>query len=276
MTYAAKVIADSIAQGVRLTTMEITFPRFILAEFNTHRQLSKNSASSRAIPVEKRVRAVWDAPFVFAAFGKNQKGMQAGASLGGWQAWLARMLWILASKFAVLIAWLFSKIEVHKQIANRVLEPFAWHTVIVTGTEWENFYALRRSSLAQPEICTIAEMMEEAQLASTPRQLKAGEWHLPYVFDEDRAMFAPANLVRLSAARCARVSYLTHDGRRDTRADFALAESLAQNRHMSPFEHPAFVDDTLQSDAFAGNFRAPWRQLRKTMAGEAVAPREKR
>lgn len=280
MSYAAKVIADSIADGVRLTTLEATMPRIVLAEFNTHRMFSRNSASSRAIPVEKRIQAVIDNPFVPESFGSNQRGMQAGSDLEGQQAADARETWMQARVEAVRAARALATLGVHKQLANRLIEPFAWTTVVVTATEWENYFNLRISSLAQPEIRLVSEAMKRAMDASTPEPLFIGDWHLPYIGEEEYAAgIDDASLAFISAARCARVSYLTQDGRRDTEADLKLAASLATNRHMSPFEHVAVARysadyETPGCGEFVGNFRAPWMQLRKTMAGEDVAPKE--
>ena len=302
MSYEAKVLADSIAQGVRLTTLQVTFPRIVLAEFNTHRMFSRNSASSRAIPVEKNIERILADPFIPAAFGANQKGMQSGEALSRADQEQAGEAWYDAMKQAVSHAKALSKIGVHKQWANRLLEPFAWHTVIVTATEWENFFALRCSPEAQPEIRTIAEMMREAMVASTPANLVPGEWHLPFIDDRDVSRNPPRegwerpydklsieNAVKLSVARCARVSYLTHDGKRDVEADIALYERLLKSGHMSPFEHAARVatrfrdtDDESADDIqfslglkndppyFVGNLHWPWIQHRKLISGEAV------
>jgi hypothetical protein len=280
MTYAAKVIADSIADDVRLTTMEVTFPRIVLAEFNTHRMFSRNSASSRAIPVEKRIQSVLDDPFVPESFGSNKKGMQAGSPLEGHQARKAHMCWLEARDKAVESAAMLAELGVHKQLANRLIEPFSWHTVVVTATEWENYFALRCSSLAQPEIRIVSEMMESAMDASKPRVLDVNGWHLPYVREEDYEDLQPLDhddlMPMVSAARCARVSYLTQNGVRDVREDLSLADRLSSARHMSPFEHPARVASAHVFDNldFVGNFRFPWIQLRKTIVGESVAPRE--
>lgn len=276
--YSAKVVADSISpSGVRLTTLEVVMPRFVLAEFNTHRVFSRNSASSRAIPVEKRIKAVRQSPFVPEAFAANKKGMQAGENLSTWRNTTARWLWLASAYLACLVAWGLAKVGVHKQWANRIIEPYCWHTVVVTATEWDNFFALRLSKDAQPEIRVTAELMQLAILASTPTRLKLGEWHLPYIFDEDREQYSVTTtkgdkslvwteLARISAARCARVSYLTHDGKRDTVADIKLAVRLQKSGHMSPFEHVAYAT---KSKGFEGNFRS-WKQFRKLLPGEAV------
>jgi len=294
--YQAKVICDSIASGVRLTTMEVTLPRIVLAEFNTHRMFSRNSASSRAIPVEKRIQAVLDNPFVPEAFASNKAGMQAGEDLDAETNAMARNEWFAARNHMVSSARFLAESGVHKQWANRLIEPFSWTTIVVTATEWDNFFNLRISKLAQPDIRRAAELMKEAMDASTPVELGAGDWHLPYVqIDELTAGLDWEYLARLSVARCARVSYLTHDGKRDHGKDLELHDRLLESRHMSPFEHVACVsvDDRLPrygaaimgedvvltetisfAPVFYGNFREPWLQYRKTIPNEAVAPKE--
>lgn len=269
MAYGARILKDSIsASGVRLITMEITFPRFVLAEFNTHRMLSRNSASSRAIPVEKRIAMVKEDPFVPAAFGRNQKGMQAGEALSGDEAEAARADWLDACDDAITHAQSLAKRGVHKQLANRLIEPFCWHTVIVSGTEWLNFFALRCHPMAQPEIRTIAEMMSDLVVHSRP-EVPTIDWHLPLTDDLDRLQadgFTTDEICRISVGRCARVSYLTHDGDRDPIADIQLADRLKASGHMSPFEH---VATPILGPGPVGNFWG-WMQYRKTIPGEAV------
>lgn len=285
MSYAAKVICDSISQGVRLTTVEATFPRIVLAEFNTHRVFSRNSASSRAIPVEKRIAAVRADPFVPEAFAANKKGMQAGDVLDRLDQEYAAAIWLRACDEALARAEALVDLGVHKQWANRLLEPFSWHTVVVTATEWENFFNLRISSLAQPEIYRVASLMKEAMAASTPRDCDAPgvlRYHLPYLQPDELELAAQGpeqtrDAMKVSAARCARVSYLTHDGVRDPSEDIRLHDRLLGARHMSPFEHVAYasiIARTATQNDFCGNFRHPWVQYRKMIHGEAVAPRE--
>jgi thymidylate synthase ThyX len=296
MAFDAKVLADSLSPaGHRLTTLEATFPRFVLAEFNTHRVFSRNSASSRAIPIAKQLRRVLEGPYVPIEFGSNQPGMQAGPPLEGAEReaaereWLRarddavrRVLGLVASPEEVADADLIEALErveratrersrpetwlnVHKQVANRLLEPFMWHTVIVTATEWDNFWNLRCHPDAQPEIRLVAERMRGAVEDSEPRELGADEWHLPLIRPEDREQVASIeDLVKVSAGRCARVSYLTHDGRRDLQADIDLHDRLLESGHMSPLEHPA---QPLPDDEWSGNFRG-WRSYRKEIAGE--------
>lgn len=260
MTYA-KVIKDSITlDGDRLTTFEVRFHRFVLAEFNTHRVLSRNSASSRAIPVQKQIDAVTADPAIPLAWPAEKKGMQGGEELESTDRTLARYRWRKALGSALESVHVLREIGLHKSVTNRLLEPFMWHTVIVTGTAWENFFAQRCSPLAQPEIRAVAELMKKEYEASSPTLLDLGEWHLPYVDDEtvaevvDRSGFIgtvdPASdypwdaLCKISAARCARVSYLTHDGKRDLDADMDLYDRLvtANPPHWSPLEHVATPD----------------------------------
>lgn len=267
--YEAAVLADSVSpDGVRLTTLIATMPRFVLAEFNTHRMFSRNSASSRAIPVRKRIEMIRDNPFIPLSFGKNKSGMQSTEELDGGAQIAARVEWLRALEMAVKSAEVLRDLGVHKQFANRILEPFAWHTVIVTATEWANYYALRISEYAQPEIRRVSEAMRDAMDQSNPFELYPGEWHLPLVgFDGDEEL-SEMEKVKVSCARCARVSYLTHDGKRDVDADLSLFDRLYNAGHMSPFEHAAIVG--YRQDGFIGNFRAPWIQYRKRLPGEAV------
>jgi thymidylate synthase ThyX len=282
MGFGAKVLADSLSPaGVRLTTLEVTMPRIVLAEFNTHRMFSRSSASSRAIPVPDRIAAVRRDPFIPAAFGKNQRGMQAATTLAEGETKEALSAWTSAMDTALFYAGRLAELEVHKQLANRLLEPFSWHTVIVTATEWQNFWGLRISPLAQPEIAEPARLMKLAMDASVPKPVPYGGWHLPLVPDleELQSFLSPEEVCKVSVARCARVSYLTHDGKRDVQADVKLFERLASNGHMSPLEHVATplgwegnvgseVAPGWETSAFSGNFRG-WKQLRKDYPHEA-------
>jgi hypothetical protein len=268
MAFSSKVILDSIStNGVRLTTMEVTFPRIILAEFNTHRTFSRNSASSRAIPVERRIASLEADPFIPESFGKNMKGMQAHEQLDDEASAKARATWINATNDAIRSAKYLAKLGVHKQLANRLIEPFCWHTVICTATDWSNFFALRTDADAQPEIRTIATMMRASYETSRPQFLMRGEWHTPYVTDKQQLRAAGhslSNVLSISAGRCARVSYLTHDGKRDPTADIELADMLRVKGHLSPFEHVACPLETKER---CGNLRG-WKQLRKFIINE--------
>jgi thymidylate synthase ThyX len=266
--YSARVLLDSVASnGVRLTTLEVTFPRFVLAEFNTHRSLSRNSASSRAVPTAKLIERVENDPVVPLEWGRNKAGMSASETLCAEEAEGALQEWLRARDDAVVHARRLLELKVHKQELNRILEPFLWHTVIVTATEWQNFFELRCAPNAQPEIRRAAVSMRESIAASAPQSIPYGDWHTPLLQDDERHLDVETRK-QVSAARCARVSYLTHEGRREIAKDLELYERLKQDRHLSPFEHVATpATDT----AFHANFRG-WIQMRAEIeAGESVS-----
>lgn len=268
MGYACEVIADSIsATGARLTTMVVSFPRIVLAEFNTHRIFSRNAASSRAIPVATMIERIRADPFVPAVWPRHQPGMQGGEPLSEVAAYDCATQWRMALAYVIDRAQDMRARGAHKQHVNRLLEPWMWTTVVVSSTEWGNFFAQRCSPLAQPEIRTIAEMMRAALDQSTPTWTPAGSWHLPFIRDEDRddcpALGRKLHLAKIAVARCARVSYLNHQGVRSVADDLALYERLrsADPPHLSPFEHVA-----LPGEPGTGNFRG-WYQLRHMLRG---------
>lgn len=265
MPSAAKIIADSISAttGERLTTMEVVTHRFVLAEFNTHRVFSRNSASSRAIPVAKMLERVIADPALPLSWPREQSGMQGGDELSPAERADAEEWWLGARDLALDSAKGLVALGVHKSVVNRLLEPFLWHTIIVSSTEWENFFAQRCSPLAQPEIRVTAELMREALDNSEPVKLAPGDWHLPYITAEDleACMLVGADPRQVSVARCARVSYLTHDGVRNPKVDVGLYIKLcsADPPHWSPLEHVA--TPTIAGIETPGNFTG-WDQLR--------------
>lgn len=313
LQFEAKVIEDSISHGVRLTTLQLRYPRFVHAEFMTHRVFSRNASSSRAIPVAKMIEQVRNHPAMPVHWGKNQPGMQAheqstdtvwvqralmpldGYAYGHSGDWAGTKVektglipqdaWRIAAERACQVAEAFMEAGYHKQVVNRILEPFQWISVIVTATEWENFFELRDHDDAEPNIRLLAQMMKQAMDDHTPMQ-RAGDpdnaynWHLPYVTDKERFDFsqAPRLLAKLSTARCARVSYLTHEGKEpDQLADMNLYDRLVGSRplHASPIEHQAWpmakwdfnYDPELE---FSGNFRG-WHQYRKQVESEMAS-----
>jgi thymidylate synthase ThyX len=269
----AKVIKDSISPGnVRLTTFVLTYPRFIHSEFMTHRVLSRNASSSRAIPVKRQIQEIIDNPAVPLSFTKNKKGMQGGEALTGHDHDEAMSLWLYARDRMVNVALELADMEVHKQYVNRILEPFAHITVVCTATDYDNFFALRYHPDAQPEICELAKCMYEAREASVPKQLADGDWHLPFVDDEEMTgdWQADKKLIKKSVARCARVSYKNHDGTESTiEQDLALYDRLVKHKpiHASPTEHQAMAVTNFAVKS--GNFRG-WVQYRKTLLDENV------
>lgn len=270
MSFSAKVIKDSVNTfGNRITTMELRYPRIIHAELMTHRVFSRNAASSRAIPIQKMISRVWNEPFRPVWWGANQSGMQAKAELTGLRLSLAKMVWHLASRVECFFAWILFKIGLHKQIANRRLECDGWITTLVTATEWSNFFALRTDPDAQPEFQHIAKMAKQAYDASKPRLLMPDQWHLPLVDDYDTLVkegYSVDDIIKICVGRCARVSYLTHDGKRDPMADVVLFDRLFASGHMSPLEHAAHP--ALFKDLRSGNF-VGFVQYRKNVPYEA-------
>jgi thymidylate synthase ThyX len=277
---SAKVIADSMSlTGERLITVEATHHRFVLAELNTHRAFSRNSASSRAIPISKQLDKVLETPALPIELCYNQPGMQAKEPLtDADKAKVEEILLVLRDQSVDAVKALQSigpknpetgqPLGLHKQWANRYLEPFMWHTVIVSSTEWENFFNQRYSTLAQPEFFRLAAAMRDAIDASSSTLVNYGEWHLPYILPSEREDFSDDVLKMISVARCARVSYLTHDGQKDIKADIALYHRMvtAKPPHWSPLEHvatpfkPTFMQ-RLRGVKPLGNFDN-WSQLR--------------
>lgn len=310
-TISAKIIADSVSeQGSRITTMQLRYPRFIHAEFMTHRQLSRNASSSRAIPVSRLIQDILDDTAMPIHWGKNQKGMQADeecSELVVFESYEAtddyydeetdayydnyalvegaetrEDAWLYARDQAIKMARAFDEAGYHKQVVNRLLEPFSHINVVVTATEWSNFFALRRHKDAEPHIHMLADAMYEAMENSKPVLLKEGQWHLPYVDQEDIDFYdiqegIPGDTpkfwpnidraIKCSVARCARVSYMTHEGRIPTvEEDLTLYDRLVGSHpiHASPAEHQA---TPLMAHERSGNFLG-WEQYRKTLAGE--------
>lgn len=259
MTIAAKIIADSITEdGNRLTTMQLMYPRFIHAEYMTHRVFSRNASSSRAIPIAKMIESIRKDPAMPTHWGKNQPGMQADEELDGYTIYQCKEAWLGAMEDALVGAARLNKFGVHKQIANRILEPFQHIHVVVTSTEWDNFFALRDHPMAQPEFQELAGQMHELHETNTPKLIAFGDWHLPYTQESDGAV--PGRIIK-SAASCARVSYTNHEGKESTwEEDVKLYERLttADPPHMSPVEHQAMA---VPGDKFYANFRG-WRQHR--------------
>ena len=296
----AKIIADSISpQGVRMTTMEIEYPRFILAELNTHRMLSKNSASSRAIPVKAMHEFIDNSPAEPTYWGKNQAGMQAKTEIGPHEREEAKYIWNKAKEDA--LHWsgaLAERLEVHKQIANRITEPWMTMKTVISGTEWRNFWWLRCHADAQPEINVLAQKMFELYQQHQSEELNPGEWHVPYVLtrrdmfgqlhylDSNDASITATEARIVSASCCAQVSYRKNDDtlEKATKIYRQLIES--EPAHASPVEHQATpmhssVDNyapeawqpgtthvTACGDLWSGNLRG-WIQHRKLITGEA-------
>ena len=275
----AKVIEDSFhtyspgPEGVpkvsRITTLQLKYPRYIHAEFLTHRMFSRNASSSRAIPVGRLAQASLADMVEPILWQKNQPGMQAKPEeLEEVDREQAQLIWRNMAVVCAKGAEDLAKLGLHKQWANRPLEWFGHISVVVTATEWDNFFALRAHELAQPEIHALAVAMQTALEESNPQELMPGEWHLPYVHDEYRLLPLDTQL-KISAARCARVSYMKHDGSTASiEDDIELYHRLVGNMpiHASPCEHQATPMDFFnESDRkLGGNFKN-WVQYRKVL-----------
>lgn len=295
----AKIILDSISpSGVRIITWELEYPRFIHSEFMTHRVFSRNSASSRAIPIERMIKNIRDNPAAPIHWGKNQAGMQANEELIGREAELAQAIWLEAMYDALEHSSALHDVGVHKQIANRITEPFQHMKVVMTTTEHSNWFWLRAHKDAQPEIGGhptegLARKMKVCYDESVPQQLKVGMWHLPYVkcvydyedqfyLDENDKSISLEQAVMISASCCAQVSYRKSDGSLEKAETIYRKLIESEPCHASPVEHQALCFDDLNPDfeyspmtwpngvthmdkngeLWSGNFRG-WIQLRQ-------------
>lgn len=308
--FKANVVAHSIGHhNIPIISVEATYPRIIHAEIMTHRDRARNAASSRAIPWKRfkkgfqseviqdefnrgilplkayldslvpncMYRMVMENPFIPISFDMEQKGMQSGNPIEFQDAGIHR--WLKARSEAVYHADKLADMGVHKSIVNRIVEPWMWITVLMTATEWKNFFRLRCHPAAEKHFQKIAGMIRQAIAESKPRHLEVGEWHLPYITDSDYkdVPILPNReaLKYISAGRAARVSYLTHDGKRDPAEDIRLCEQLINPPsagldddviHASPLEHQA---QCLETDLRSGPFRG-WKQFRKEFKNENV------
>ena len=261
----AKIICDSVSHlGNRLTSFILKYPRMVHSEFLTHRAFSRNASSNRAIPVSKLIEEAEFAPALPIFWGKNQKGMQAMEELDSIDRELAIKCWSQSRLEAVRYAKLLNGFNLHKQLVNRILEPYTHITVICTATEYGNFFNLRAEKSAQPEIQELAFQMLAAYQVSVPAFLNPGEWHLPFA---DKLLDVSLTLqqkLEICTARAARVSYMTFDNVISYEKDKELHDNLIINGHASPLEHSA---QALDNSEFCGNFRG-WKQYRKFISNE--------
>lgn len=241
---SAEVIADSvnISSNKRLTTLRIKCPRIILSEFNTHRVFSHNTSSSRAIPAKKLRAEVLGNMFSPIYWGANRSGMAANEQLTGWRAAAAKFIWRFAGVNAVAAHKVLETIGVHKQTCNRLIEPWLSVSIVVTSSEWENFFRLRYSRAAQPEIIVLAKRIHDAIAASEPKMLDVNGVHLPFIDDDELVNLGIAKCIKISVARCCRTSYANNLGKKSQPdEDVKLFYRLLNDMHFSPFEHVAFV-----------------------------------
>jgi thymidylate synthase ThyX len=274
---SATILKDSVSpEGVRLMTMELVYPRFIHSEFMTHRVLSKNAASSRAIPWKRMKQMLRDNPAVPASWRMHQSGMQGFEVASLETIEKAQAIWLAAMESAIGLADQMDALGLHKQVVNRMVEPWVHMKTVVTGVYWDNFLGLRDHKMADPTIDVLAKAVREAVNASTPTLLEEGEWHLPYISAEDLTTLGLENAKKVSAARCARTSYNNMSGKLSSLdEDIALHDRLLVDQpiHASPAEHQATPDRRNDSTGRwvhpdkHGNLHG-WIQYRKTLAGE--------
>lgn len=255
-----QILADSISpEGKRLTTFQLKFWRAILPEITRHRVFSFCVRSSRANPTINLINQVKTTPYGPSHWGMNQKGMVADNELTGKALEMAQYTWKVAAKTMADCAESLKEAEVHKQVVNRLLEPFTYSDMVLAGTDFDNFFDLREAPDAQPEIRELALSMHKELDASTPVELKEGEWHLPYISAEERANTDIDTLCKVSCARCARVSYKAFDGTSSIDKDLALFNRLKDSKHWSPME---FVATPSGSNYKESNYKG-WNQYRR-------------
>ena len=267
--YSCKVIADSEGPGGRITTLEVTYPLAVHWDFLRHQIFSAyeqthSVASNRAIPTSLYLRRIMQEPAEPLWWGKNQPGMVAREEMTGWRLRVGKFVFAFGRIVAVMVGLILARLGFHKEISNWSAMPHAWVTQIVTATDWTNFFALRIHPSARAEMRKIATMMRTTIAQSKPRKLDAGEWHLPYVTDDERAAMDGFILRNVSAAQCARVSILKHDNANYVEMELDKARKLATDGHMSPFDHPAMA---LPTSERVGNLRG-FKSARKFIPNE--------
>lgn len=253
---SAKVIQDSKHRdtGTRLTTFEVVVNRYVLSEVNTHKMVSKNSASSRAVPIKSNIEYILNDTAYPISWGKNQAGMVADEDVSDEIATKAKEIWTNARDSAIKYAQELSDLGIHKQLANRLIENFSYQKIVMSGTEWDNFFWLRLHKDAQPEIRELARVMLEAYNESIPEVLDIGEWHVPYVtrirgsdgilryYDINSDELIIEDAIQISASCCAQTSYRKSDETLDKativfdRLNLSREEDDVR-KHSSPVEH---------------------------------------
>jgi len=253
-------------------TIRMRYPRPIHGEILTHRVFGRNARSSRAVPVKTMLNEVRTIPYVPWHWGANQKGMQASTecnelidipyrrvddTVSHHITYLREEAWLQAATLACDAAEAFMNAGYHKQNPNRLLEPFSWIDTLVTSTEWDNFFWLRDHKDAEPHLQDLSRLVKQAIDAAEIQELKPGEWHQPYITENDRDSVcfdqgfnsypseeSNAWLNKISAARCARISYKPFNGDASYEKELGRYEMLVSSDrvHASPLEHQATPD----------------------------------
>jgi len=287
MTITAKIIADSInSRGTRITTFELEYPRIIHAELLTHRVFSRNAASSRAIPVNTMLDLIEANPAMPSHWGKNQAGMKAKEELDDLTKEATKGVWLSACEDAVAHARVMNDTGVHKQVVNRLTEAYQHMKIVLTGTEFNNWFWLRDHADADPTIAELAHKMHELYKENKPKELFYGQWHLPYVecsYDNNKQYYSIEgesisleDAKMISASACAQVSYRKTDVSLDKARMIYKLLIESKPCHASPVEHAALCFDDSRVAAWprgithmdregtlwSGNFR-DWIQMRQ-------------
>lgn len=261
--------AKCLVHYENLWTFELTYPRYIHSEFMTHRVFSRNASSSRAIPVKRMIEQVRENTVIPPKVFMNQKGMVGETEADPFTTTAFHVLWEEAAENACKTAEMMERLGIHKQHVNRILEPFQFIKVIVTATDWCNFFTLRLAPDAQPEIRELASAIYDEMNRYHNKNvgvLELDKEHivvsLPYITDEDIKEIGKEEyhlLMKISAARCARVSYNNHDGSKpDIEKDLKLYGHLYNSKHMSPMEHACIRDKDYRKNANLNG----WKSLR--------------
>lgn len=252
--------AKCLVHYENLWTFELVYPRYIHSEFMTHRVFSRNASSSRAIPVKRMIEQVRENTVIPPKVFMNQKGMVGETEADPVTTTAFHVLWEEAAENACKTADVMERLGIHKQHVNRILEPFQFIKVIVTATDWDNFFVLRLAPDAQPEIRELASAIYNEMERYHNKDvgvLELDKEHivvsLPYITDEDIKEIGKEEyhlLMKISAARCARVSYNNHDGSKpDIEKDLKLYDHLYDSKHMSPMEHACIRDEDYRKNA---------------------------
>jgi len=237
--FEVRVVAASKGPWGKIATIVARYPRFIHSELMTHKDLSRNASSSRAIPFRKMLKLTRKDMAAPIEWGKNQPGMQSKEELSGFSRWAAIFLWHLTGHIVLSLAWVMSFTNVHKQIINRMIEPWTYINVQMTATNWDRMLKLRIDPAAQPEFQLLARLIKVALSNCYYQPLQPGEWHMPWV-EKDKHFWQLGQLKKLSAARSARLSYTPiGEVKLNGPKDLRLAHDLLGQFHLSPFEHQA-------------------------------------
>lgn len=283
-TISATIVLDSYSNqyDTRLTTIHLRYPRFIHSELMTHRVLSRNARSSRAVPVKKMIEEIRNDPVIPLYWHKNIPGMQGhedcDEKIQIWKptehyGFIPRLMtreeaWLFARDRTLEVAEAFDKAGYHKQVVNRLLEPFMHIDTLVSSTNWGNFFFLRDHKDAEPHFKDLAVAVKEAMGKSEPRIFHDYRtWHLPYITQEEKEIYDLETLKKISSARCARISYVPFDGNGSVEKELERYSKLASiPLHASPMEH---VAHPTHDKRYWGNFEY-WGQFRKYHPNECV------